>query len=162
MSKLEKRIQNELKINKINYEIQKPVPLENYPWKTSRSLTATKCDIYLNDFDLYIEIKGFMTYEAVSKLSFLSRQEFKYYIFQGTESEWNPFINTNISTLSKSEDIKTSKRLESNIKHQLEELINLKKDSDFYRNISIITLSRLKQYISVKIDEYKIWNGEWY
>jgi hypothetical protein len=162
MSKLEERIQNELKINTINYEIQKHVPLENYPWKTSRSITSTKCDIYLNDFDLYIEVKGFMTYEAVSKLSFLSRQEFKYYIFQGTESEWNPFIDTNISTLNKSENLKTNKRLESNIKHQLEEIINLKKDSDFYKNISIITLSRLKHYISVKIAEYKKWNGEWY
>jgi hypothetical protein len=162
MSKLEERIQNELKVNKINYEIQKPVPLKNYPWKTSRSLTSTKCDIYLNDFDLSIEVKGFMTYEAVSKLSFLSKQEFKYYIFQGTEPEWNPFINTNISILNKSENLKTSKRLESNIKHQLEELINLKKDTDFYKNISTITLSRLKHYISIKIDEYKKWNGEWY
>jgi len=162
MSKLEERIQNELKRNKIHFEIQKPVPLENYPWKTHRSLTSTKCDIYLNDFDLFIEIKGFMTYQAVSKLSYLSRQEFKYYIFQGTEPDWNPFIGTNINISNLETNHKNSKKLEANINHQLSEIINLKKDSDFYEKISNITLSRLKHYISVKIDEYQKWNGEWY
>ncbi len=162
MSKLEERIQNELRRNQINFEIQKPVPLDNYPWKTSRTTTSTKCDIYLNDFDLYVEIKGFMTYQAVSKLSYLSRQDFKYYIFQGTEYEWNPFIDTNISIDNNSIKHSNSARLENNIKHQLEELINLKKDSDFYMRISLITLSRLKHYISDKIGEYKNWNGEWY
>jgi hypothetical protein len=162
MSKLEERIQSELKRNQINFEIHKPIPIGDYPWKTNRSMTSPKCDIYLNDFDIFIEIKGFMTFQAVSKLSFLSRQDFKYYIFQGTELEWNPFINTNISTDNYSIKLRNNARLESNIKHQLNELINLKKDSDFYRRISLITLSRLKQYISVKIDEYQNWNGEWY
>jgi len=162
MSKLEERIQSELRRNHINFEIQKPVPLDNYPWKTSRTMTSTKCDIYLNDFDLYIEVKGFMTYQAVSKLSYLSRQDFKYYIFQGTEHEWDPFIDTNISTDNNTKRHCNSAGLENNIKHQLDEIINLKKDSDFCRRISQITLSRLKHYISVKIGEYKNWNGEWY
>lgn len=162
MSKLEERIKTELRRNQINFEIQKPVPLDNHPWKTNRSLTSPKCDIFLNDFDLYIEIKGFMTYQAVSKLSYLSRQDIKYYIFQGTEAEWNPFIDTNITIGNSPTNIKISARLETNIKHQLDELINLRKDTDFYRRISLIALSRLKHYISVKIDEYQKWNGEWY
>lgn len=162
MSKLEERIQNELKLNKINFETHKPVPLDNYPWKTNRSMTSPKCDIYLTDFDIYIEVKGFMTYQAVSKLSYLSKQDFKYYIFQGTEFEWNPFIDTNITTYNESINLKNSAKLENNIKHQLDELINLKQDSDFYKKISTITLSRLKHYISVKISEYQNWNGEWY
>jgi hypothetical protein len=162
MSKLEERIQSELRRNQINFVIQKAIPLDNYPWKTNRSLTSPKCDIYLIDFDLYIEIKGFMTYQAVSKLSYLSRQDFKYYIFQGTESEWDPVIETYITTDNNPTYLLKSIRLESNIKHQLNELINLKKDSDFYRRISHISLSRLKHYISVKIDEYQNWNGEWY
>jgi len=162
MSKLEERIELELRRNHLNFEIQKPVPLEHYPWKTNRTATSPKCDIYLNDFDLYIEVKGFMTYQAVSKLSFLSRQDFKYYIFQGTEHEWNPFIDTNISTDNHIGSNSHSSRLEKNIRHQLDELINLKVDSDFHRRISLITLSRLKYYISVKIDEYHHWNGEWY
>jgi hypothetical protein len=162
MSKLEERIQSELRRNQINFEIQKTIPIDDYPWKTNRSLTPPKCDIYLNDFDLYIEIKGFMTYQAVSKLSYLSRQDFKYYIFQGTESEWNPFIGTNIMTVNNPTCPQKSSSIESNIKHQLDELINLKNDSDFFRRISLISLSRLRYYISVKINEYQNWNGEWY
>ncbi len=161
MSKLEERIQDELNKNGIRFEIQKPVPIENYPWKTTRSKTSPKCDIYLNDYDLYIEIKGFMTYRAVSKLSFLSRQDFKYYIFQGTEPEWNPLIESFIPENNKKEK-RGNEQLEKNIRHQLNELINLKTNSNFYRNISSISLLRLKDYISTKINEYKDWNGEWY
>ena len=162
MSKLEERIESELRQNKINFEVQRPVPLDYYPWQTKRSSTSPKCDIYLNDFDLYIEVKGFMTYQAVSKLSYLSRQNFKYYIFQGTEHEWNPYIDTNIKTDNNPKNLTNSARLETNIKHQLDELINLKQDSDFYRKISTITLSRVRDYISVKLDEYQNWNGKWY
>jgi len=92
MSKLEQKIQDELRRNGINFQVQIPVPIDKYPWQTSRSKTSPKCDIYINEFDLYIEVKGFMTYNAVSKLSYLTRQNFKYYIFQGTESQWNPTI----------------------------------------------------------------------
>ena len=162
MSKLEERTQSELRRNQINFEVQKSIPLDNYPWKTNRTKTSSKCDIFLNDFDLYIEIKGFMTYQAVSKLSYLSRQDFKYYIFQGTESDWNPFIDTNNTINNNSKELRNNARLEGNIKHQLDELINLNRDSDFYRRISLISLSRLKHYISVKINEYQNWNGEWY
>jgi len=162
MSKFEERIQGELKNHQICFETQKPIPLVDYPWKTKRSLSPPKCDIYLNNFDLYAEIKGFMTYQAVSKLSFLSRQDFNYYIFQGTEPEWDPFIDTYIKADYNLFDSKKNTTLETNIKHQLEELINLSTDSDFYRRISLITLSRLRNYISMKINEYQRWNGEWY
>jgi len=162
MSKLEERILNELKKNRIKFETQKPVPIDDYPWKTTRSLTSPKSDIYLNDLDLYIEIKGFMTYQAVSKLSYLSKQNFKYYIFQGTEHEWNPFIETFIEKKENNTTQRNSEKLENNIKHQLDELINLKTETDFYRKVSSITLSRLKNYITVKISEYQKWNGVWY
>lgn len=162
MSKLEQRIQNELTMHQIKFELQKPVPLDNYPWKTARTKTSPKCDIYLNDLDLYIEVKGFMTYRAVSILSYLSRQNFKYYIFQGTEPEWNPYIDTYISTDRNTLTQTNGRRLETNIKHQIDELINLKTDSQFLTNISEVTLRRLKDYIDVKINEYITWNGEWY
>lgn len=70
--------------------------------------------------------------------------------------------DTNITTAKNPTNLKNKARLESNIKHQLDELINLKKDSDFYKRISSITLTRLKHYISAKLDEYQNWNGEWY
>ena len=162
MSILEQQIQNELTKHKIKFELHKPVPLDKYPWKTDRSKTSPKCDIYLTDLDLYIEVKGFMTYQAVSKLSFLSRQNFNYYIFQGTEPEWNPFIGTYISFDNNIINQTNGKRLEKNINHQINELVNLKTDSQFLNNISNFTLKRLKNYIGVKIDEYTNWNEEWY
>ncbi len=162
MSKLEQRIQDELAKHQINFELQKAVPLEYYPWQTSRSKSSPRCDIYLNDFDLYIEVKGFMTYMAVSKLSYLSRQNFKYYIFQGTENEWNPSIDTYIDLDSHSNILRDNRQLNENIKHQLNELINLKTDSYFLENISQVTLKRLKDYMSIKINEYRTWTGEWY
>lgn len=161
MSKLEEKIQGELLKNGINFETQKPVPVDNYPWQSSRSLTSPKCDIYLTDLDLYIEVKGFMTYQAVSKLSFLSRQNFNYYIFQGTESQWDPTIDTYVSFNKITRD-KETKILNFNINHQIQELINLESSSDFLTNISQTTLKRLKNYIELKVEEYRAWNGEWY
>jgi hypothetical protein len=160
MSKLEIRIKDFLVKNNIDFEEQKPVPIDDYPWKTNQSKTSPKSDLYLPKYDLYIEIKGFMTYQAVSKLSFLSRQNFRYYIFQGTESQWNPYIDT---YLNDNNGLSNGIHLERNIKHQLKELINLEESNqEFLNGISRITLKRLKYYIEIKINEYLSWNGEWY
>jgi hypothetical protein len=107
-------------------------------------------------------VKGFMTYRAVSKLSYLSRQSFKYYIFQGTETEWNPLIETYIPLDTNSIIQKVNRQLDANIKHQINELVNLKTDLHFLDNVSQVSLRRLKDYMSGKINEYKTWNGEWY
>ena len=109
VSQLEQKIQDELTRNGINFETHRSVPIDNYPWQTNRSKTSPKCDIYLTDLDLYIEVKGFMTYQAVSKLSYLSRQNFKYYIFQGTEHQWNPTIDTVVKFTDISKSNKTKK-----------------------------------------------------
>ena len=161
MSRLEERIENELRERGIAFERQKPVPINDYPWKTSRSKTSPKCDFYPPKIDLYVEVKGFMTYMAVSKLSFLSRQHYRYYIFQGTESQWSPTID---SFLKPSASPPQSERglLEFNFNHQIAELAGLNSHSDFLENISEVSLKRLKSYVNVKIEEYKSWNGEWY
>lgn len=102
-----------------------------------------------------------MTFRAISKLSHLSRQDFKYYIFQGTEPQWNPTIGTFLKTADITEN-KGKNLLDPVIKHQIQELINLKTNPDFLNNASQISLARLKNYIETKIDEYKTWNGEWF
>ena len=162
MSKLQQRITSQLSDHGIDFDVQIPVPLDNYPWKTLRTKTPPKSDIYLPEFELYIEVKGFMTYRAVSKLSYLSRKHYRYYIFQGTEPQWNPFIH---SYLPKPEVFKSTKKgeMDAIINFQIEELINLEKaPKTFINDISTISLERLKNYVTVKIDEYKEWNGEWY
>lgn len=163
MSKLENDIISRLEENNIEFEVQTPVPLENYPWKTKRSPSSPKCDIFLPKYEIYVEVKGFMTYRAVSKLSFLSRQSYRYYIFQGTEPEWNPYIMSYLKVPEK-ENYKTQKELQSNlIDFQVNELINLDTaPENFVNSISEISLLRLKNYIDTKINEYKDWNGEWF
>lgn len=163
MSKLENRILAELNEYKINYETQVPVPIEKYPWKTERTKTSPKCDIYLPEFDIFIEVKGFMTYQAVSKLSYLSRQDFKYYIFQGTEPQWNPYIDSYLPQNNENLGMTKKSKMDNLINFQINELVNLKESPDNFRErISDITLKRLQNYISIKIKEYIDWNGQWY
>jgi hypothetical protein len=57
-SRLEERIENELRQRGIAFERQVPVPITDYLWKISRSKTSPKCDFYLPEIDLYIEVKG--------------------------------------------------------------------------------------------------------
>jgi hypothetical protein len=165
MSKLEERVIRELR--SLGVEIQKPVPIKEFPWETSRTKTSPKSDIYIPRFDLYIEVKGFMTIEAMSKMAYLSKQGFRYYIFQGTEYEWVPYYKSylyldspeiiDIYRMSK------TRRLKFNIDFQLKELMNLKTLSrplDFLENISKITNLRLKNFITLKTETYKAWTNE--
>jgi hypothetical protein len=55
-----------------------------------------------------------------------------------------------------------TRRLNTNIDYQIEELINLKDNPLFLESTSAISLARLKNYVETKIDEYKSWNGEWF
>ena len=133
MSKIEQHIISELAKHNINMEFQKPVPIDDYPWKTSLSRSAPKCDIYLVDYDLYIEVKGFMTIEAMSKLAFLSNQSYKYYIFHATEFDWNPYLDSNIDNAMPSIFISKAQTMRDNISHQINELVSLKDDKSLRR-----------------------------
>lgn len=42
MSKIEEHITSELSNHNVDFEVQVPVPLENYPWKTERTKTPPK------------------------------------------------------------------------------------------------------------------------
>ena len=159
MSKLEDNIKSELDKNNIDYQTQIPVPISTWPWKTSRSRTSPKCDIFLPNCNVYIEVKGFMTMEAISKLAFLSQRDFKYYIFQGTEYEWNPSIQSPINYVQNGSN---SKILNDNIKHQINELCIICQNNEFMNNISRISIERLRDFISTKINQYASWNGNWY
>ena len=162
MSKLEDRIEKSFIENGISYEKQKPIIITDYPWKTNRSRSSPKVDFYLPENNLYIEIKGFMTMEAMSKMSFLARQCCNYYIFQGTEYEWNPFIENDTPIKSKEfkGTLSNSKQLELNISEQINEICT--NTRDYFDNISSKTLLRFQDFIRKKIDQYEKWNGVWY
>ena len=162
MSKNEDYLENAFTKHGIQFEKQVAIKIDDYPWKTDRSRTNPKSDFYLPKYELYIEVKGFMTIEAISKMAFLSKQKVRYYIYQCTEYEWNPFIGN--QNTNKDENIKygksKSKQLEININEQINELCD--HNEQFFENISVATLSRLKDFIQKKVDQYQEWNGKWY
>jgi hypothetical protein len=159
MSKLEKRLlaelQKELQKKHISVEGQTHMPLDDWPWKKPRS-RQPKCDAFLPQANIYIEIKGFMTIYAMAKMSWLCRcKKIRYYIFQGTEEDWNPYLQSPL--LSQSPVKRTT---EQNITQQIQELVHLiQNDPD---QASKMSLCRLKDYMRIRIAEYQAWNGEWY
>jgi len=150
MSQLEKDLIETLSQNNVEFETQKPIPCGDYPWKTDRSRSNPKCDIYLRKEELYIEVKGFMTVEAMSKMEFCANQDFKYYIFQGTEKEWDPWLD---SSFSFNEEAPMTTR--KTINHQIQELVNLEKHPEFLQRISEITMKRLEAFYFRKQFQYE-------
>ncbi|MFC2110815.1 hypothetical protein ACFLQ5_00025 [Bacteroidota bacterium] len=100
-----------------------------------------------------------MTMEAMSKLAFLSNQSFKYYIFQGTEYDWNPFLET---WNNKSYEYFNSKqkKLNQNIEQQISELLRMNAKS--LLKTSEINYLRLQDFIQKKINQYIAWNKKWF
>jgi hypothetical protein len=161
MSKLEDSICNHLHSNFIKYETQISIPIDNCPWKNGRNITS-KCDIYLPESKLYIEIKGFMTIFAMAKMSWFCKQNICYYIFQGTENDWpikenDAILNEYNSDLYRNNK---SKLLKYNIEYQIKELLMIEKNK--FKYINDVSLQRLKGFIKNRINEYIIYNGEWY
>ena len=160
MSELEHTIQAQLAEFKIQFEPQKSMPFQTWPWRQPRS-HALKCDFYLPQGNIYVEVKGFMTIHAMAKMSWLCRQtDFNYYILQGTEEDWNPYLCSPQGIVRGGIPSSKIKIREQNISHQVEELAWLIHNEP--AKTSSLSLARLKDYISTRISEYHAWNGEWY
>ncbi len=155
MSELEKIVADGLAKARIQFERQNRMPLDDWPWKKPRS-HKPKCDFYLPQALLYVEVKGFMTIHAMAKMSWLCRQKsIRYYILQGSEDDWNPYLH---SPLNNSRPEKRTTR--KNIEQQILELSWLVQHGS--SGASQLSLARLKDYVRIRIDEYTTWNGEWY
>lgn len=96
-----------------------------------------------------------MTIHAMAKMSWLCRRNLRYYIFQGSEEDWNPYLNSPLNSMSP-----PRRTTQENIEQQLQELRWLAEHNP--DAVSQLSLSRLKEYIRVRIEEYRIWNGEWF
>ena len=91
------------------------MPINDWPWKTSRSRGSPKCDIFIPEGEIYVEVKGFMTIFAMAKMAWLCKQNFNYYIFQSTEDEWNPYIGGVLAPLPTSLPRTTKRNIEAQI-----------------------------------------------
>lgn len=155
MSKLENEVATALAKANIQFECQNKMPLDDWPWKMPRS-HKPKCDFFLPQASIYVEVKGFMTIHAMAKMSWLCRQKnVRYYILQGSETDWNPYLHSPLNNSSPSK-----RTVQQNIEQQIQELcLFVQHDSN---DVSQVSLARLKDYIRMRIDEYTTWNGEWY
>tara|TARA_Y100000310_G_scaffold344831_1_gene459840 strand:+ start:640 stop:1140 length:501 start_codon:yes stop_codon:yes gene_type:complete len=144
MSQLENSIAAQLDSLNIRYLRQYPIPVKDWPWKTPKSRNP-RCDFYLPDIDLYVEVKGFMTMEAISKLYWFCTQPIRYYIFQGTELDWEHPRKT--ACKSKAEQQRQA------IKEQVKEVETLSLKSD----PTSISLLRLDAYLAAKEEERAEW-----
>lgn len=160
MSTVEDTVETHLIDIGVSYEKQNRIPFDDWPWKKARS-HQPKCDFYLPDGKIYIEVKGFMTIHAMSKLSWFCRQKsINYYILHGTEADWNPLINSPIKSCHENFTGTKKKAMENMIAFQAKELKWLVENNP--SAASALSLGRLKDYISTRITEYTNWNGEWY
>jgi len=161
MSKLEDQIEKYFTNNNIEFEKQKPMPVKNWPWKTERSKRSPKCDFYIPAANLYVEVKGYMTIEAMSKLAFFCNQtEFNYFILQGTEIDWDVEIGDYVQCYK---DVPSSVagRLRYNVDKQLREIHHLCDYGGSLVRSNLLSRLRLNNFIKKKIEVYKKWNGKW-
>jgi len=154
MSQLENQIEELFVAANIKFERQKNIPLNDWPWRVPRS-HRPKCDFYLPQGDIYVEVKGLMTIYAMAKMSWLCRQNnIRYYILQGTEGDWTPSLNSPVAP------VEGYVKDDQQIQQQVKELAWLTKNQT--SSPSKLSLARLKHYIGVRVEEYRKWNGEWY
>jgi len=160
MSELESTIQSQLQEHRVQLRPQERIPVASWPWKRPRS-HRPKCDFFLPQGKIYVEVKGFMTIHAMAKLAWFCRQEgIRYYIFQGTEEDWNPYLESPLGIARSAVPASKKKIREQNIARQAQELAWLVSNDP--AKASPISLVRLKHYIATRISEYEEWNDEWY
>ena len=105
-------------------------------------------DFLLKEYNLYIEVKGYMTLYAINKMKYLERllngSGSWYYIFQATEESWiHPFDDVTISKGQR------NKHCRENVSAQCEELKKLKAGE--------ISAEELAQRSKVRLENY-IWH----
>lgn len=127
-------------------------------------------DFYIPATELYIEVKGPMTLEAIQKAATLARVRPTYYLYNCTDYDWRPRVEhwpENVLDAATKKQIKEHAReredevrvrsrnavryskhaLEHNIALQQQELLVLARDLDAAQHASTLTETRLAAYI---------------
>ena len=149
MSKLEKKIGDGLQMRFPEAVTSQP-SIQECVFAPSGNYTA---DFLLNDYNLYIEVKGWMSLYAVNTLLYCHRMlngPSWYYVFQGTEEGW----------MNPSDEIKSTnpKQLcKQNIEKQFQELEGLKTGKVTAEELSLLSRRRLENYIWYRNGDLPRW-----
>lgn len=151
----EGKVADLLKQAGLRFESQVSMPVSEWPWKTERSRGAPKCDFYLPEAGIYIEVKGWMTLFGLAKSAWLTQQTFPYYFFQNDDETWDPFTGSpvpgTIDQESKAAFLRCS-RLQ-----QVEELRYFTRHQG--KGCSSISRARIRRHIEGRIETFKAWTG---
>lgn len=164
MSKLEETVIFELKDaykqktgNELNVETKKRLYDfdESIPWSNRNYIVP---DIFLSDFDLFIEIKGIMTIEQMMKINWITNRSKKpYCLIQATEEDW-------LIPFHKSTSESKREKVERNFFLQINEIIDFLTIS--YANLfrlNEFTIERIESFLDYKLCEYDrvVWRKEY-
>ena len=149
MSKLERQIGEGLR--KLFPEgVTSQPSIQGCVFAPSGSYTA---DFLLNEYNLYIEVKGWMSLYAVNTLLYCHRMltgPLWYYVFQGTEEGWiNPSDEINC------DNVENQRQL--NIQEQFRELKELKTGAVSAKELSLRSRKRLENYIWYRNGDLSRW-----
>lgn len=110
-------------------------------------------DFLLNDYNLYIEVKGWLSLHAVNTLLYCHRMlngPLWYYVFQGTEEGWmNPSDEINCAN--------PTQLCKQNIQKQFQELEGLKTGKTTAQELSLLSRRRLENYIWYRNGDLSRW-----
>ena len=162
-------------INEINFSVRTPITEKVVRWylatngvdldhlKTSKEIgncpfnknNNHKVDYLLTsnarNEELYIEVKGQMTYSEVNKLWFLLEHSGKnFYILQLTEPDW-------IMDNSSNPKISKTKMSKKAFEKQFKELLAFYNGEMNAQQMTQLSQDRLKQFIENRNNEYKSW-----
>ena len=137
--------QNQLYSNDIIYQYPISVPFT----KNHKHYV----DFYIPSKDLYIEIKGFMTYTSVNILKYLLYESNKnFYIFQMTEEDW-------IEEYNKEKHKSIKNKLQNNFEIQINEIKMLLNNKLSSENLTNFSKYRLNNYIDIRNNDLIKWKN---
>jgi hypothetical protein len=145
MSNGEKILKNYLIAQNILYREQEPVKV---PWPVEKN--EHKVDFYLTDSNVYIEVKGQMTYYAVNQLLWeVKKIPAPFFVFQCTEEDW-------IDKYDEKRHGTQTAKIKYNIDRQFKEIKELS-NPEKVKELTATTEKRIQDYIQVRKLELEEW-----
>ena len=110
-----------------------------------------KVDFYLKDPELYIEVKGWMSYASVNELEYLLRYSGKdFYILQVTNEDW-------MGMYEKTKHKSVAKKIAQNEKFQLDEITKFVKGELKAQELVELSLKRLEEFKELRTGDIQRW-----
>ena len=149
-SKYEVDLAASLKASEIAFKWQETGGIPRLPYHSLYGVTKwADPDFYLEVSGLSVEVKGSMTLHQVTKMLFLCAQPgARYYVYQASEEDWDPTLDSFVSVLPAPDSSKVAARRAFNLDVQRRELIFLARHPEETARAASVTARRLRHYVN--------------